>query len=61
MIKAQQGFSSTSDLKGHGFCGSKVFVLYLISENYSLSLLSERVYFLEVGPVHETLRYFNVR
>ena len=55
MIKAKQVFFLTSNLKGHGFHGDKVIIFYLTSEYYSLSVLSEKLYFLEIGPVHKKL------
>ena len=58
MIKTQQAFFRTSDLKHHGFYGDKATILYSISENYSLSVRSEKFYFLEIGPVREKLWSF---
>ena len=55
MIKAKQVFFGTSNLKGHGFCGDKAIIFYLTSEYYSLSVLSTKLYFLEIGPVHQRL------
>ena len=53
MIKAEQVFYWTSNLKGHGFHGNRVTIWYLTSKYYSLSVLSEKPYFLEIGPVHQ--------
>ena len=55
MIKAKQVFFWTSNLKGHGFHGDKATIFYLTSEYYSLSMLSAKFYFLEIGPVHQKL------
>ena len=55
MIKAKQVFFWTSDLKGHGFDCDKATIFYLTSKYYSLSVLSAKLYFLEIGPVHEKL------
>ena len=62
MIKAQQAFFWTSNLKGQGFYCNKANILYFISETFcvvwKLSVLSEKLYFLEVGPVREKLWSF---
>ena len=55
MIKAKQVFFSTSDLKGYGFHSDKAIIFCLISEYYSLSVLSVKLYFLKISPVHHTL------
>ena len=34
---------------------TKLIFFYLTSEYYSLSVLSATLYFLEIGPVHQTL------
>ena len=61
MIKAKQVlFFSTPNLKGHGFHGYKAAILYLISKYYSLSVLSEKLYFLEIGPVLRSYGHLNV-
>ena len=53
MINAKHLFFRTSNLKGHGFHGDKATMFYLTSEYYSLSVLSVKRYFLEIGPVHQ--------
>ena len=53
MIKAKQIFFWTSNLKGHGFHGDKPTIFYLTSEYYSLSVLSAKLYFLEIDPVNQ--------
>ena len=53
MIKAEPVFFWTSDLKGYGFHGGKATIFYLTSEYYSLSVLSAKLYFLEIGPVNQ--------
>ena len=58
MIKAKQVFSQSSNLKGHGFHGDKATILSLTSKYYSLSVLFEKLYVLEIGPVHQ--RYFHL-
>ena len=58
MIKAKQVFFRTSYLKGHGFYGDKATILYLTSEYCSLSVLSAKRYFTEIGPVHQKLLPF---
>ena len=45
----------TSNLKGHGFHGDKATILYFTLKYYSLSVLSEKLYFLEIGPVNQKL------
>ena len=55
MIKAKQVFFWTSNLKDHGSHGDKATIFYLNSEYYSLSALSAKLYFLEIGPVHQKL------
>ena len=55
MIKAKQVFFWNSNLKGHSFHGDKATIFYLTSEYYSLSMLSAKLYFLEIGPVNQTL------
>ena len=54
MIKDKQVFW-TSNLKGYGFYGDKATIFYLTLEYYSLSVLSAKLYFLEIGPVHQKL------
>ena len=58
MIKAKQVFFRTSTLKGHGVHGDKATIFYLTSEYYSLAVLSAKLYFLEIGPVHQKLWRF---
>ena len=53
MIKAQQAFFWTPNLKGYGFYGNKTAILCLILEHRLLSVLSEKLHFLEIGPVHQ--------
>ena len=55
MIKAKQAFFLASNFKGYGFHGDKATIFYLTSEHYWLSVLSGKLYFLEIGPVHQTL------
>ena len=60
MIEAKQVFFWTSNLKGHSFHGNKATILqkYLTSEYYSLSAMSEKLYFLDTGPLHQKLWSF---
>ena len=44
--------------KGHGSHGDKATILYLNAEYDSLSVLPEKFYFLEIGPVHQKLWRF---
>ena len=53
MIKAKQVFFWSFNLEGYGFYGNKATILYLPQEYYSLSVLSEKLYFLEIIPVHQ--------
>ena len=55
MVKAKEVFFWTSNLKGHGFHGDKATILYLILKYYSLSVLSEKLHFLEIGPVNQVM------
>ena len=55
MMKAKQVFIWTCNLKGHGFHGDKATILYLAEKYYSLSVLSEKLYFLEIGTVNQKL------
>ena len=45
-------------VNGYGFHGNKSTVLYLIVRYYSLSVLSAKLYFLEIDPVHQKLWSF---
>ena len=54
MIKVKQVFFLTFRLKGHSFHDDKATIFYLPSEYYSLSVLSVKLYFLEIGPVHQS-------
>ena len=60
MIKAKQVFFWTSNLKGHGFHGDKTTILYLTLKYYSLSVLSENLYILEISPVNQRYGHLNV-
>ena len=59
MIKVKQVFFWTSDLKGHGFHGNKPVIFYLTLEYYLLSVLSAKLYFLGICPVHQKLWPFS--
>ena len=58
MIKAKQVFFETSNVKSHGFHGDTATIVLLTSEYYSLSVLSAKLYFLEIGPLHKKLWSF---
>ena len=58
MIKAKQAFFWTCKSRGYGFHGNKAAILYLISKYYSLCVLSAKLYFLEIDPVHQKLWSF---
>ena len=55
MIKAKQVFFWTSNMKGRRFNGNTATIFYLTSKYYSLSVLSLKLYFLKIGPVHQKL------
>ena len=55
MIKAKQVSFWTSNLKGHSFHGDKATILYFTLKYYSLSVLSEKLYFFKIGPVNQKL------
>ena len=55
MIKARQVLFWTFNLKGHGFHGDKAAILYLTLKYYSLSVLSEKLDFLEISSVNQKL------
>ena len=58
MIKVKQALFWSSNLKGYSFHGNKVTTLYLTSEYNSLFVLSAKLYFIEIGPVHQKLWSF---
>ena len=58
MIMAKQVFFRTSNLGGHGFHWDKATILHLTLKYYSLSVLSKKLYFLEISPINEKLRPF---
>ena len=58
IIKTKKVFFWTSNLKGNSFHVDKATIVYLTSEYYSLSVLSEKLYFLEIGPVDPKLLPF---
>ena len=57
MIKTKQAFFWPSNL-GYGVHANKAAILYLTQKYYSLSVVSEKLYFLEISPVHQKLRLF---
>ena len=58
MIEAKQKLFWTSDLKIHAFHGDEATIFHLTSEYYSLSVLSAKLYSLEISPVHQKLWSF---
>ena len=58
MIKAKQLFFWTSNFKDHGFHGDTATILFLTSKYYPFSVLSEKLYFLEISPVYQKLWSF---
>ena len=58
MIKSKQVFFWTSNLKGRSIHGNKATVLCLTSKYYSMSVLSEKLYFLEIGLMLQKLWSF---
>ena len=55
MIKAKQVFFWASNLKGHGFHRNRATILYLTLKYYLSSVVSEKIYFLEIGSVNQKL------
>ena len=55
MIKAIQVFFWAYNLKGHGVLRNKATILYLALKYYLLSVVSEKIYFLEIGSVNQKL------
>ena len=58
MIKAKHPFFCTSKSEGYGFYGKNATILYLTSKYFSLSVLSVKLYFIEIGPIPAKLWSF---
>ena len=58
MIKAKQAFFSSFNLECHGFNDNKANILYLTRKYDSLSVVSEKLYFLEISSVNQKLWSF---
>ena len=55
MIKAKLSFFWTSNSEGHGSHGNKSTILILGSVNFPISVISTKLYFVEIGWVHQKL------
>ena len=55
MIKAKLSFFWTSNSEGHGYHGNKGTILFLSSVNVPMSVISEKLYFVEISWVHHNL------
>ena len=53
-------FSDPLILQGYSFHGNKATILYLTEEYYSLSVLSEKLYFLEIVQYIKSYGHLNV-
>ena len=51
MIKAKLTFSLTPNSKDHGFHGNKSTILILGSVNFPISVISTKIYFVEISWV----------
>ena len=58
MTNAKHTFFQTINFKCHSLHGNMATILYLTSEYDSLSLLCQKLYFLEIAPVHQKLWSF---
>ena len=55
MIKAKLLFFWTSNSEGHGSHGTKSTILFLGQVNFPMSVISTKLYFVEIGWVHKKL------
>ena len=55
MIKAKLSFFWTSNSEGHGSHGNKGIILILDPVNFAMSVISTKLYFVEIGCVHQKL------
>ena len=58
MIKAKLSFFWTSNSEDHGFHSNKGTILFWSSVNFSISVISTKLYFVEIGWVHQKLSIF---
>ena len=49
MIEAKLSFCWTSNSEGHGFHGNKGTILFSSSVNFPVSVISTKLYFVEIG------------
>ena len=49
MIEAKLSFFRTSNSEGHGFHGNKGTLLFLSSIHFPISVISKKLYFVEIG------------
>ena len=52
MIKAKLSFFRTSNSEGHGSHDNKGNILFLDSVNFPMSVMSTKLYFVEIGLAH---------
>ena len=55
MIKAKLSFFWTSNSEGHGSHGNKRTILFLDSVNFQMSVISKKLYFVEISWVRQKL------
>ena len=55
MIKAKLSFFWTLNSEGYGFHGNKDTILFSGSVNVPMSFISTKLYFVEIGWVHQNL------
>ena len=58
MIKAKLSFFWTLNSEGHGSHGNKGIILFLDSVNVPMSVISTKLYFVEISWVHQKLYIF---
>ena len=55
MIKAELSFFWTLNPEGHSSHGNIGTILFLDSVNFPMSVISTKLYFVEIGRVHQKL------
>ena len=55
VIKAKLSLFWTSNSEGHGYHGNKGAILILDSVNFLVFVISTKLYFVEIGSVHQKL------
>ena len=58
MIKARVSIFLTSNSESHGSHGNKDTILFLGSVNFPVSVISTKLYFVEIGLVRQQLYIF---